>query len=81
MHFVPTSSSWLNIVERFFRDLTTKRIRRGSFTSVPELEQAIGDYIDQHNDNPLPFVWTAEAEKIIEKVGRARLALNKARSS
>jgi hypothetical protein len=81
MHFVPTSSSWLNIVERFFRDLTTKRIRRGSFTSVPELEQAIGDYIDQHNDNPLSFVWTAEAEKIIEKVGRARLALNKARSS
>src|ERR1700682_1421455 len=77
MHFIPTSSSWLNMVERFFRELTTKRIRRGSFTSVTELTAAISDYIDQHNENPLPYIWTATAESIIEKVGRARLAANK----
>src|SRR2546429_9874503 len=81
MHFIPTSSSWLNIIERFFRDLTTKRIRRGSFTSVEELETAIHSYIDHHNRNAKPFVWTAEADKIIEKVGRARVVLDKARSS
>ena len=77
MHFIPTSSSWLNMVERFFREITTKRIRRGSFTSVPQLIAAICDYIDQHNENPLPYIWTAEADTIIEKVGRARLAANK----
>ncbi len=77
MHFIPTSSSWLNMVERFFRELTTKRIRRGSFTSVEQLETAIRDFIDHHNERPLPYVWTAQADKIIEKVGRARLALNK----
>jgi transposase len=81
MHFIPTSSSWLNIIERFFRDLTTRRIRRGSFTSVEELENAIHSYIDHHNRNAQPFVWTAEADKIIAKVGRARLALDKVRSS
>src|SRR5450759_4024322 len=80
MHFIPTSSSWLNIIERFFRDLTTKRIRRGSFASEGELIKAIRDYINEHNRNPNPFVWTAEADKIIEKVGRARAALNTARS-
>jgi transposase len=77
MHFIPTSSSWLNMVERFFREITTKRIRRGSFTSVTELTMAISDYIDEHNENPLPYIWTATAESIIEKVGRARLAANK----
>src|SRR3989304_3335299 len=77
MHFTPTSSSWLNVIERFFRELTVKRIRRGTFASVDELIKAIRDYIDQHNQNPFPFLWTAEADKIIEKVGRARLALNK----
>lgn len=77
MHFIPTSSSWLNVIERFFRDLTEKQIRRGVFTSVEELTTAIRQYIDHHNQNPVPFVWTAEAEKIIAKVGRARLALNK----
>lgn len=81
MHFTPTSSSWLNIVERFFRDLTTNRLRRGSFTSVAEVELAIHDYIDAHNENPKPFIWTAHAEAIIEKVGRARVALDKTRSS
>jgi transposase len=79
MHFIPTSSSWLNVVERFFREITTKRIRRGSFTSVPDLIAAICDYINQHNENPLPYIWTAEADTIIEKVGRARLAANKSR--
>lgn len=81
MHFIPTSSSWLNIIERFFREITTKRIRRGSFNSVEELITAIHDYIDAHNQNAKPFIWTAEADKIIEKVGRARLALDNARSS
>jgi len=74
-HFIPTSSSWLNVVERFFRDLTTKRIRRESFGCVPALVQAITDYIATHNEDPRPFIWTAEAEKILEKVGRARTAL------
>ena len=80
MHFIPTSSSWLNIVERFFRDLTDKRIRRGVFTSVPELEAAIHEYIAVHNARAVPYVWTAEADKIIEKVGRARVAMNKSTS-
>lgn len=80
MHFIPTSSSWLNVIERFFRDLTDKRIRRGAFTSVDELKKAIFDYIEHHNDSPAPFVWTAQADKILEKVGRARLALNKPRT-
>jgi len=77
IHFIPTSSSWLNVIERFFRDLTDKRIRRGVFTSVDELKKAIFDYIEHHNQSPVPFVWTAQADKILEKVGRARLALNK----
>jgi transposase len=71
IHFVPTSSSWLNMVERFFRDLTVKRIRRGVFHSVAELQQAIRDYIDQHNQQPKPYIWTAEATDILEKVKRA----------
>jgi transposase len=77
MHFIPTSSSWLNVIERFFRDLTDKRIRRGVFTSVDQLKKAIFDYIEHHNQSPVPFVWTAQADKILDKVGRARLALNK----
>src|SRR5437763_6202425 len=74
-HFIPTSSSWLNVVERFFGDLTTDRIRRDSFSIVPDLIAAIQDYIDAHNEDPRPFIWTAEADKILEKVGRARAAL------
>jgi len=77
MHFIPTSSSWLNVIERFFRDLDCNRLRRGVFRNVPELIKAIKAYIEQHNDNPKPFVWTKTAEQIIEKVGRARLALQK----
>ena len=81
MHFTPTSSSWLNLVERFFGDLTTKRIRRGVFRSVPELIQAIEEYINHHNAAPKPFVWTATVETIINKVARARKALNKTRTA
>ena len=77
MHFTPTSSSWLNMVERFFRDITDKRIRRGVFTSVPELEAAINEYIAAHNIKPKPFIWTAKASDILAKVTRARAALNK----
>jgi transposase len=75
LHFIPTSSSWLNLVERWFRELTDKRIRRGSFTSVPDLIDAIEDYIAHHNDDPKPYKWTKTAEEIIEKVRRGRVAL------
>jgi transposase len=75
LHFIPTSSSWLNLVERWFREITDKAIRRGSFTSVQELINAIQEFIDVHNDDPKPFVWTATADEIIEKVQRGRVAL------
>jgi len=75
-HFTPTSSSWLNMVERFFRDLTEKQLRRGIFTSVAELEKAILAYIEQHNREPKPFIWTAKANDILEKVKRARTVLH-----
>ncbi len=81
MHFTPTSSSWLNMVERFFRDITDKRIRRGVFTSVPDLEEAINEYIAVHNAQPKPFIWTAKASDILAKVTRARAALNKCSSN
>jgi transposase len=76
-HFTPTSSSWLNVIERWFRDLTQKRIRNGVFKSVAELERAINDYIHYHNTHPKSFVWTKSAADILEKVTRARNALNK----
>ena len=77
VHFTPTSSSWLNMVERWFREITEKRIRRGTFGSVPELIQAITDYIQAHNQDPKPFVWTAKVENILAKVRRARALLDK----
>lgn len=77
MHFIPTSSSWLNLVERWFREITDKQIRRGTFGGVPELIDAIMSYIDNHNDNPAAFQWTAKADDIIEKVRRAREVLDK----
>jgi len=80
-HFTPTSASWLNMVERFFRAITEDRVRRGVFHSVPELEQAIYDYLDHHNLHPKPFIWTAKAADILEKVKRARAALDKVRSA
>ncbi|MGH9960696.1 MAG: IS630 family transposase [Pyrinomonadaceae bacterium] len=75
VHFIPTSSSWLNMVERFFRDLTDKCVRRGVFHSVKELEQSLRRYIDRHNEKPKPFLWTAQAKDILEKVKRAWYAL------
>ncbi len=77
MHFTPTSSSWLNVIERWFRDITCNRIRNGVFRSVEQLEQAIKDDIDHHNANPKTFAWTKKAEDILKKVKRARAALNK----
>ena len=77
VHFTPTSSSWLNLIERWFREITDKRIRRGTFTSVQSLIQAIMDYIAAHNDNPKAFHWTAKAEEILAKVRRARKTLDK----
>ena len=77
VHFIPTSSSWLNLIERWFREITDKRIRRGVFKSVDSLIQAIMDYIAEHNENPKTFTWTAKAEDILAKVRRARAVLNK----
>jgi transposase len=77
VHFTPTSSSWLNMIERFFRDLTQNRLRRGIFQDLEQLIMAIGNYIDVHNQNPKPFIWTAKASDILEKVTRARTSLNK----
>ena len=77
MHFTPTSASWLNMVERFFRDLTSKRLKRGVFRSVAELIAAIEMYIAQMNQSPKPFIWTAKASDILEKVKIARGALHK----
>ena len=71
-HFVPTRSSWLNLVERWFRELTEKAIRRGSFVSVPDLKAAIEEFMRAWNQNPKPFIWTASVGQIIEKIDRAR---------
>jgi transposase len=76
MHFTPTSASWLNMVERFFRDLTTERLRRGAFTSVPELVTAIDEYVAHHNIDPKPFIWTKSARDILQKVIRANSRLS-----
>lgn len=76
MHFTPTSASWLNMVERFFRDITTERLRRGVFTSVPELVAAINEYVAHHNTNPKPFIWTKSARDILQKVIRANSRLS-----
>jgi transposase len=76
LHFTPTSASWLNLVERFFAEITTKRIRRGTFTSVAELEDAIHDYLDRHNADPKPFVWAKSADVVLQKERRALDALN-----
>jgi transposase len=80
MHFIPTSSSWLNLVERWFRNITEQRIRRDSFPNVDHLVEAILDYIDDHNLHPRPFSWTATADEILTKVRRARQALDNVQS-
>lgn len=77
MHFIPTSSSWLNMIERWFREITDKRIRRDAFTSVPQLIAAIEDFIKRHNEDPKPFIWTAKVQDILEKIRRARAVLDK----
>lgn len=76
MHFTPTSASWLNRVERFFRDISENRLRRGVFRSVPELVTAIDEYVVHHNSNPKPFIWTAKANDILQKVIRANSRLS-----
>ena len=76
LHFTPTSASWLNLVERFFAEITSKRIRRGSYTSVDDLEAAIYHYLAQHDTKPKPFTWTKTAEDIL---ARERRALDKHR--
>ncbi len=78
LHFTPTSSSWLNLVERWFRELTTKRLRRGVFHSVPDLVAAIDEFIEINNEDPRPFEWMASAEAILAKVSRCRAILETA---
>jgi transposase len=75
LHFTPTSSSWLNLVERWFRELTEKALRRGIFPSVPDLVAAIEAFLEAHNEDPRPFIWTASVEAILEKVGRCKAVL------
>ena len=81
LHFTPTSASWVNMVERFFRDLTEKRLRRGVFHSLPELVAALEEYLTHYNENPTPFVWTAQANDILRKVERARKKIRKVETS
>ncbi len=76
LHFTPTSSSWLNLVERWFRELSEKRLGRGSFHSVPDLIAAIDEYLNNHNQNPQAFVWTAPVERILAKVAKCKEALD-----
>ena len=80
VHFIPTSSSWLNLIERWFRELSDKRIRRGSFPSVPRLVTAIFEFMEHCNKHPKPFVWTAKPEQILQKVARARAILDSLQS-
>ena len=75
LHFIPTSSSWLNLVERWFAELTTKSIRRAAFPSVQALIQNIENFIANYNDDPKPYVWTASAQQIIDKVNRCKAIL------
>jgi len=81
LHFTPTSASWMNLVERFFAEITTKHIRRGSYSSVEDLEAAIYDYLLQHNAAPKPFVWSKTAEDILTRERRALDALDHIRGN
>jgi transposase len=76
LHFIPTSSSWLNLVERWFREITDKRIRRGSFASVPALITAIQEYLANHNQNPRVFIWSASVDQILTKITKCKEALD-----
>jgi transposase len=81
LHFTPTSASWLNLVERWFKELTDKQLRRSSFTSVDHLIDTIDEWADHWNEDPKPFVWHKTAEEIIAKVRRGRAALTHATKS
>ena len=76
LHFTPTSSSWLNLIERWFREITDKRLRRGSFASVPTLITAIEEYLSNHNQNPRVFIWSAPVDKILSKIAKCKEALD-----
>jgi len=76
LHFIPTSSSWLNLVERWFREITDKRLRRGTFENVPALIKAITDYLECHNQNPKVFVWSASVERIMVKIAKCKEVLD-----
>jgi hypothetical protein len=75
LHFIPTSSSWLNLIERWFAELSQKAVRRGAFHSVRDLQRTITAFLESWNANPTPFVWTASVERILEKFTRARQRL------
>jgi len=81
LHFTPTSASWLNMVERFFAEITNRRIRRGSYDSVDDLEDTIYDYLLLHNEKPKPFVWTKSAEDILPRERRALDKLDEIRGN
>jgi transposase len=81
LHFTPTSSSWLNLIERWFKELTDKRLRRGAFTSVADLTQAITVWAEHWNTDPKPFVWKATVEDILNKVTRGRETLHQIKSA
>jgi len=76
LHFIATSSSWLNLVERWFREITDKRLRRGSFENVPALIKAITEYLANHNQNPKVFVWSTPVERIVAKIAKYKEALD-----
>jgi transposase len=75
LHFIPTSSSWLNLIERWFGEITRKRIRRGIFHSVPALIAAIEEYVQLNNQNPQPFIWTKKVDQILEKINRCKATM------
>jgi transposase len=81
LHFTPTTSSWVNLIERWFNELTERRLRRGAFTSVPQLVEAIEIWAEHWNDDPKPFVWHKPAQEIIEKVRRGRATLAQVKSA
>ena len=76
VHFVPTSSSWLNLVDRWFAEITRTRLRRGTLTSVPALERTIHAYLTHYNQQPKPFIWSKDADTILAKIDRCKEALN-----
>ena len=77
LHFIPTSASWVNLVEGFFAILTQEQIRRGVLTSVPHLEKCLREYLESYNENPRALVWTKSVEEIVEKIRRGRTELSK----